>query len=32
MDMIDWKITHSGANALWLVHLPATVYLLASLG
>lgn len=27
MDMIGWKITHSGANALWLVHLPATSWL-----
>jgi hypothetical protein len=31
MDIIDWKNTHIGVNALWLVYLPATVYL-ASLG
>jgi hypothetical protein len=30
--MIDWKITHSGANALWLVHLPATSWLRLAIG
>lgn len=26
IDIIDWKNTHIGVNALWLVYLPATVY------